>query len=125
MARILIIDDEEQIRNLLREILEAEGHEIIVADNGKTGTKLYRENPAEIIITDLIMPEQEGLETIIELKREYPTVKIIAISGGGRMAPENYLIVAKKLGATYTFAKPVDRKALLDAIFQLSSGNLR
>jgi DNA-binding NtrC family response regulator len=121
MARIIIIDDDEPIRNLLQQILEAEGHEAIVAENGKVGVQRHRESPADIIITDLIMPQQEGLETIIELKRDFPSLGIIAISGGGRLAPENYLSSAKRLGAAYTFTKPVPRKLLLEAIAALTA----
>lgn len=121
MARILIIDDDEAIRNLLQQTLEAEGHETVVAENGKVGIKRHRECPAEIIITDLIMPDQEGLETIIELKRDFPAIGIIAISGGGRLAPENYLTSAQRLGATYTFTKPVSRQDLLAAIASLTA----
>ena len=84
MARILVIDDEELARFTLREILEAAGHEVIEASNGNEGTAFQRANPCDVVITDMIMPEKEGLETIVELKGEYPDLKIIAISGGGR-----------------------------------------
>ena len=116
MARILIIDDDPQILDMLRQTLEREGHEIVDASDGKEGLKLYRENPTDLIITDLIMPEKEGIETIMELRRDFPDVKIIAISGGGRLDPGQYLSMAKSFGAQYTFAKPVERKELLQAV---------
>lgn len=119
MAGILIIDDDVQILNMLRQTLECEGYDVLEASNGKQGIKLYRENPADLIITDIIMPEKDGIETILELKRDYPDVKIIAISGGGRINPEDYLDIAKKLGAHRIFAKPVERKELLNAVRDL------
>ncbi len=119
MARILIIDDDVQILDMLRQTLELKGYEVVDAANGKKGIRLYRENPADLIITDIIMPEQEGIEIIMELKQDFPDVKIIAISGGGRIGPEGYLSIAKQLGARYTFSKPVKRKELLSAVREL------
>ena len=119
MARILIIDDEALIRDLLKKILEREGYEIVTAAGGEEGIKIHRENPAELIITDLIMPEKERLETIMELRRDFKDVKIIAMSGGGRVDPETYLQMAKTLGAVKTLAKPFDRKELLESIEEL------
>lgn len=119
MARILIIDDDVQILDMLRQTLEHEGYEVMEAPNGKEGVRLYREDQADLIITDIIMPEKEGIETIMEIKRDFPDVKIIAISGGGRVDPEEYLHMAEKLGAKRTFAKPVEREDLLKAIQEL------
>jgi CheY-like chemotaxis protein len=119
MGRILIIDDDVQILNMLRQILEREGYEVVSAINGNEGIRLYREKPTDLIITDLIMPEKDGIETIMELRRDFPDVKIIAISGGGRSHPGPYLNSAKELGAQYTFAKPVKRKELLKAVREL------
>ena len=119
MARILIIDDEVQILNMLRQMLEGEGYEVIDAPNGKEGIRRYRENPADLIITDILMPEKEGIETIQELKRDFPDVKIIAMSGGGRVGPGDYLHLAKMLGAQHTFAKPIEREELLKAVREL------
>ena len=119
MTRIIIIDDNIQVLDMLKQTLECEGYNVVSAPNGNEGIRLYRENPADLIITDIIMPKKEGLETIIELKKDFPDVKIIAISGGGQISPEEYLIMAKKLGARYTFAKPVARKELLSAIREL------
>jgi CheY-like chemotaxis protein len=119
MARILIIDDDVQILKILRQTLECEGYDVLEASNGKQGIKRYLENPADLIITDIIMPEKDGIEIIIELKRDYPDVKIIAISGGGRIGPEEYLDMSKKLGAQRTFTKPFERKQLLSAVQDL------
>lgn len=119
MARILIIDDEEQVRDLLQGICQAEGYETVVAPNGKEGVEKNRSQPADVIITDLIMPDKEGIETIIELKRDFPESKIIAISGGGSLSPKNYLVIATRMGAAYTFTKPLDLITLLSAIKNL------
>jgi len=119
MARILIIDDEAMIRDLLVNILEREGYETITASGGKDGIKIYRENPADLIITDLLMPEKDGIETIMELRRDSQDVKIIAMSGGGKIDPETYLQIAKNMGAIETIAKPFDRKELLKTVQEL------
>ena len=91
MARILIIDDDVQILSMLRQTLEREGYEVVEASDGEQGEKLFREKPTDLIITDLIMPEKEGVETIKEIRSEFPETKIIAMSGGGRIGPEMYL----------------------------------
>jgi YesN/AraC family two-component response regulator len=119
MARILIIDDEEQIRQYLQRILEKEGHEVVDAPDGAVGTKLYREKPADVVILDILMPEKEGLETIIELKRDYPDTKIIAISGGGRGGKLDFLKIAQKLGALRTLNKPFTRKEIINTVQEL------
>ena len=116
MASILIIDDDPQILVMLGQILEREGYEVVEASNGKEGLKLYRENPTDLVITDLIMPEKEGIETIMELRRNFQDVKIIAISGGGQIDAEQYLSMAQKLGVEKTFAKPVVRAELLKVL---------
>ncbi|MGD8494037.1 MAG: response regulator [Desulfobacterales bacterium] len=116
MARILIIDDESQIRSMLRLMLERVGYEVIEAADGMEGIRQYRDNPADLIITDLIMPNKDGIGMIIELKKEFPQVKIIAMSGGGVNRPEGYLDGAKKLGATRTLTKPIDRDKMINAV---------
>ena len=116
MARILIIDDESQIRSMLRLMLERVGYEVMEAADGMEGIRQYRDNPADLIITDLIMPNKDGIGMIIELKKEFPKVKIIAMSGGGVNRPEGYLDGAKKLGATRTLTKPIDRDEMLNAV---------
>ncbi|QTA88344.1 response regulator [Desulfonema magnum] len=116
MARILIIEDDELVRSMLKTMLEREGYEVLEAPDGKEGIKVSNNSPADLVITDIIMPEKEGIETIIELKQISPKMKIIAISGGGRIGAETYLNIAKKFGAAFTFTKPIDRKELLNAI---------
>jgi CheY-like chemotaxis protein len=119
MARILVIDDDEQVLDMLYESLTREGYDVLKASNGEQGLRLYREKSVDLIITDIIMPEKEGIETIIELRQDFPNVKIIAISGGGRAGTKDYLQMAKIFGVQRTFAKPVAREQLLDAIKEL------
>ncbi len=122
MTRILIIDDDTQIREMLRQMLENEGYSVLDAANGKEAIKLQHETPCQLIITDLIMPEKEGIETIRELKRDFPEVSIIAMSGGGVVGPEAYLKIAKSLGAKKTFVKPIERAELLRGIRDVLDG---
>jgi len=116
MERILIIDDEAQIRSMIRLILERGGYSVSEAPDGVEGIRHFREKPADLVITDLIMPNKDGIGLIIELKKEFPAVKIIAISGGGLNRPEGYLRGAQKLGAAYTLSKPINRQELLRAV---------
>lgn len=118
--KILIVDDDQDIRDLLRLFLEREGHTVLDADNGKSGIELQRSNNCEVLICDLIMPVQEGIETITQFKDEYPAVGVIAISGGGKIGAESYLTVAKQLGAWKVFMKPLDREKLVNAIDEWS-----
>jgi len=119
MARILIIDDEPQIRSMLKLMLEREGYEVVEAPDGVEGIKVYRQNPADLIITDLIMPNKDGIGMIIDLKKEFPDVNIIAMSGGGLNKPDGYLKGAKKLGAACTLTKPIDREEMLKAVREI------
>ena len=114
MATILVIDDQEPIRVLLRAALEGDGHEVLEAANGLLGLERYRERAADLIITDLLMPEMNGLELMLELNRSFPHVKVIAMSGG--LERKGELNAAKLLGARQTFHKPFDIRVLLDAV---------
>jgi len=116
MPRILVIDDDEQILKMFRMALERAGYEVETASNGDDGLKCYRRNRADLVITDIVMPEKEGLETIMDLKRECPDVKIFALSGGGRISPNGYLTAASRLGAFRTFTKPVVLGDILAAV---------
>jgi two-component system response regulator (stage 0 sporulation protein F) len=114
MATILIIDDEEPIRALLRTTLESAGYEVTEASNGRIGLELYRHRPTDLIITDILMPELSGLDMLLELTREFLHAKVIAISGVG--GEQNVLDVAKLLGARRTLQKPFSMPRLLDAV---------
>jgi CheY-like chemotaxis protein len=123
MAVILVIDDDIEMRRILRKLLEREGYQVLEASDGDEGIKLYQKNQIELIITDLLMPGKEGIETIIQLKQDFPDIKIIAMSGGGQIESEFYLECAKSFGAEYTFVKPINRKKLLTAVKELISMN--
>src|SRR2546429_8358253 len=113
---ILIVDDYDLIRTYLPRILQAAGYEVFEASNGRQAIKWLRENAADLVITDLIMPEQEGLETIQFLRSERPNLKIIAMSG---TAEGQYLPVAEKLGAHITLPKPLQGEGVLEAVRKL------
>jgi two-component system chemotaxis response regulator CheY len=119
VARILIIDDEDQPRRMLQQVLIRAGYEVVEARDGNQGLQLFRVSQTDLIITDILMPEKEGLETIIDLRREFPAVKIIAISGGGRTGNLNFLEVAKRLGAQRTLQKPFELQEMLAAVRDL------
>jgi two-component system response regulator (stage 0 sporulation protein F) len=111
MATVLIIDDQESIRALPRATLEAAGHEVMEASNGHIGLDLYRQKPTDLVITDILMSELNGLDMIVELTREFLDAKVIAISGSGE--GKNVLGHAKLLGARRTFRKPFSMTQLL------------
>ena len=115
---ILLIDDEKPFRDVLRQVLSKAGYDVVEAANGAEGIKRFYENPTDMIITDIIMPEKEGIETIIELKKAHPEVKLIAMSGGGWYGTDIDFDMAKKLGAR-TFNKPFALQELLDAVAEL------
>ncbi|MFH2000041.1 MAG: response regulator [Planctomycetota bacterium] len=119
MSTILVMDDEEQVRLLIREYLERADHQVLEAADGREGLRIFREQTADLVIVDLIMPGKEGLETIAELRRDDPEVKIIAISGGGRVDANDYLLLAKNMGALITLNKPFTRQELLDSVQKL------
>jgi DNA-binding response OmpR family regulator len=119
MPLILVIDDDDQIRDMLREMLERAGYEVVLAADGDEGLRLFRERRADLVITDVVMPNKEGIEMIMELRVEFPKVKIIAISGGGRLGPETYLDLAEGFGAMRVFSKPFRLNELLAAVREL------
>jgi len=115
----LVIDDELQMRELLKKFLTRAGYQVELAGNGEEGICSFQQISADLVITDLIMPEKEGLECIVDLKKLAPGIKIIAISGGGLGQPQDYLELAQKMGAAKTFIKPFELKSLLESIREL------
>lgn len=116
MPSVLVVDDEDQIRQLIRETLEQAGYEVQEARDGKEGLERYRSKPADLVIMDILMPDQDGLESIMTLRREFPASRVIAITGGSDMIGIlNFLDVAKMMGARRTLQKPFEMKTLLDA----------
>ncbi|WP_456386021.1 response regulator [Desulfolithobacter sp.] len=114
--RILVVDDEEQIRLMLRQMLEQEGYEVHTAENGEQGMDLVCRYSFDLVITDMIMPVKDGLKFIMELVRDYPDLRILAISGGGAIKAERYLTMAGYLGDIATLEKPFKRETLLDMV---------
>ena len=113
---ILLIDDNDQIRTLLRRVLEEAGYFVIDAANGREGLRQFRQTPVALVITDLLMPDSDGLEVTMTLRRESPHVKIIALTGGS--GEPNLLEVAKLLCAHRTMKKPIEMTELLEAVQQ-------
>ena len=116
MARILVIDDEDLARFTLRKFLQSAGHIVLEAKDGKEGLALLNKDPCDLVITDIIMPEKEGLETILELRQANPCLPIIAISGGGWGGYSGYLEAAQSFGANCSLAKPFAQEELLGAV---------
>ncbi len=115
MKSILIIEDDNLLRGMLKDVFEFNGFRVYAASHGQAGVDLYREKPIDLVITDIIMPGKDGLETIRDLKKEYPDVKIIAISGANTTTPDR-LQVARGLGAIYTVRKPFMPDDMLRAV---------
>lgn len=116
MPSVLVVDDDDQVRQLIRETLEQAGYGVQEARGGKEGLERYRVKPTDLVIMDILMPDQDGLESIMTLRREFPTSRVIAITGGSDMIGIlNFLDVAKMLGARRTLQKPFEMKTLLDA----------
>jgi CheY-like chemotaxis protein len=116
MARILLVDDNVDFRNILTMVLKGENHDVICAGNGNDALSTFLDTPVDLVITDLIMPDKEGLELIMELRRHSPTVKIVAMSGGGSQGAGAYLSMAKAFGVVKTLAKPFPSSVLLSTV---------
>jgi DNA-binding response OmpR family regulator len=116
MAKILLVDDNDEFREHSSQLLRRAKHTVTTAANGNEALRLVQDNVFDLVITDLIMPEKEGIETIVKMRKKIPTLKIIAMSGGGLIAPEDYLVIARKLGVAQTLAKPFSGKELLAAV---------
>lgn len=116
MARILIIDDDELMRTVIRRTLEKAGHDVFEAGDGEEGLAAQRKISADLVITDIVMPVKEGIETIRALRELSPDLRIIAISGHGRFGKADYLWAARDFGADYTFEKPIEWQVLVAAV---------
>jgi CheY-like chemotaxis protein len=119
MARILIIDDEPSVRTVIRAMLELAGHHVVEAENGTTALAALAGAPIDVVITDILMPDRDGIETILEIRKQFPAVKILAMSGGGFSGMHDLLDVAQKLGAHDTMGKPFRKSELLAKIDRL------
>ena len=115
-TKVLVIEDDPDVLETLGRVLEREGYIPILATSGRSGIAAFRMQAPALVITDLFMPEGEGIETILEMRRLYPDAKIIAISGGGSLGNMQYLEMAAKLGATAVIPKPFEPERLVDAV---------
>ena len=119
MPRILVVDDNASIREAVCEMLEATGYQTVAAENGRLAATIHRTTPVDLLITDLFMPDTDGLEIIYQFRHDFPHVKIIAMSGGGSRGLVELLTVAKKMGAQRTFMKPFAWEDLIAAVQEL------
>lgn len=129
MAKIIVVDDEEDIRNVLKQVLERAGYEVQVAESGKEGLELLKDGGADLVITDVIMPGMDGVSLTREIREKFRDTRILVISGGGNVAPASYepgaisttafLSSAKNAGADQTMTKPFDRQELIRIIGEL------
>ena len=119
MATVLIADDEASVRDIVKRILAIDGHHVIEAGDGEEAMRKIRSEKPDLVMMDLFMPRKEGLETIMQLRRSFPEVKIIAISGGNPTHGMSFLETAKKFGAMRTLAKPFGMQEMRDAVSEL------
>ena len=125
MEGILVVEDDDAVLDIVKRMLEQAGYAVRTANNGNEAIRRCLEEPADLVITDILMPAKEGIETIYELRRHFPGIKIIAISGGGRLPPESYLELAKRIGAFRTLTKPLGSRELIGAVRELLGTGLR
>lgn len=113
---ILVVDDESELRDVVAQVLQTAGHRVVQAGNGAEATKLFAREHFDIVLTDVIMPEKDGMQVIAELRTKRPGVRIIAMSGGGHVPRDQYLKLASALGAHAALEKPFNNQALLAAV---------
>ena len=123
MTKILVIDDDVIVRETIIQILEDRGYLVVSAADGQRGVTSFRSEKPDLVITDIIMPEKEGIQTITEIRRERPDAKVIAISGGGRIGNTDFLKIARHLGAFDAIAKPFDPDDLLTRVGRCLNGH--
>jgi len=116
MPTIVIADDDKNLRSMLKQIFEVENYTVLEADNGEKAIEYVNKNHVDLVITDLIMPKKEGIETINELNHKYPSLPVFAMSGACMTDSKIYLEIAKKLGVVKTFLKPFDINEMLDSV---------
>lgn len=116
MARILLLDDEEPLRRLMAELLEEEGHSVSEGGDGRLTEDAERLADFDLVITDLMMPDADGLDVLRNIRACRPEMKVLAVSGGGRTVSQNFLPVAKVMGAQATLSKPFRPQELIDAV---------
>jgi CheY-like chemotaxis protein len=123
MTSILLVDDDDEFRAMLGEVLTRAGYQVALEPDGQRAIDHYASHRTDLVITDLVMPEKEGIQLIVELKRLNSKVKIIAVSGAGQSFLEEYLKLAKILGAQRVLAKPFSEEEVLEAVRQVLDGS--
>jgi DNA-binding NtrC family response regulator len=123
MAKILLVEDDDLVRDMLAQVLTRASHQVECATNGEEAAEILKTSEPDIMVTDIIMPKKSGITLISEVKNKRPNMEIIAISGGGRLDPTGYLDLSESLGATVSFEKPIDNSTLLMAIDLLAYGS--
>lgn len=116
MASILVVDDDDGVRSAVRDVLERRGHDVSGAENGVEGLRGYRTHPADLVITNIVMPEKDGLELIRELRTGFPDARVVALTGYDDTGKAGYLHLAEQLGAAATLTKPFDDRVLADTV---------
>lgn len=119
MSRILVIDDERAVLDVLQKILERGGHKAECVDRAAEGMRMFREEPFDLVITDIFLPDMDGLEVVQYLHADFPEVPIIAMSGGGQLLREDFLPMAHKIGAAAVMRKPFNAVALLESVSEV------
>ncbi len=125
MAHLLVIDDNPEFREILRRHLETNGHSVTLAVNGEQGLELLGRGHFDIVLTDILMPQRDGVEVLREAKRRWPDLPVIAISGGGWIGATELLSMAERLGADKVLQKPVRRDDLIKAVDEALQANLK
>lgn len=119
MKRILLIEDDDAMRSLLRRTLERAGHEVMEASDGRDALRVFDQGVFDLIVTDVLMPEKDGIEVVLHIRRTQPKLPVIAISGGGRVPAAEYLEMARTLGATDVLAKPFEMDRFIRSVESL------
>lgn len=117
--KILFVDDDISIRQLHKQILENEGYHVEIARNGHEAIQVLAEKNVDMVITDILMPDIDGFELIMEIRRNHPQLKVMAISGGGRLSSDEYLTLANQLGVLYTLEKPFTKNQFVETVKQI------
>lgn len=119
MAKVLVIDDDPKVRSVVARFVELEGHTVVQAANGKEAIGQLQGDPADLVISDIFMPEMDGIEVLIELREHFPAAKLVAMSGGGAIAATHVLKTAKALGAVAVLEKPFDLEDIRELLADL------
>lgn len=119
MAKVLVIDDDPKVRSVVARFVELEGHTVVQAENGKEAINQLEGDPADLVISDIFMPEMDGIEVLIQLREHFPDAKLVAMSGGGAIAASHVLKTAMVLGAVAVLEKPFDLEDIRELLSDL------